>query len=94
MKVRFKKTDPRGGGVVELPDERAQELIDSGAAQKVSDDTDTNGYGAPAGTDTGTTNPSGRKATDDTASTKDASTRKGAANKAAEGGGEDGKETK
>lgn len=87
MKVRFKKTDPRGGTVVELPDDQAQAFIDDGTATKVADDTETNGYGQGAEEATGTEAPSGRKADTRTTATKDASTRSGTSNKAAGGDG-------
>lgn len=85
MRVRFKKTDPRGGTVVELPDDQAQALIDDGTATKVADDTETNGYGQGAGEATGTEAPSGRKADTRTTANKDATARSGTTNKSGEG---------
>lgn len=41
MKIKFSKKDPRAGMVVEMEGDRAQGLIDAGAAERVSDSTKT-----------------------------------------------------
>lgn len=41
MRIKFSKKDPRNGMIVEMEGDRAQELIDRGAAERVSDNTAT-----------------------------------------------------